>query len=113
MLELCALIKPRAIRRSRIPGSFYFTKILTGPSYSSSGTVPKTGQRGKVMINHHNNPILSFINDAQYWRKRAEEMRGLAEGLRDPEAKRKMLDLANDYDCLAREAEKQSATMKD
>ena len=70
------------------------------------------GSRGKVMADHHN-PVLSFINDAQYWRERADEMRRLAEGLRDPEAKRKMLDLASHYDRLARGSEQQPGPMRD
>jgi hypothetical protein len=45
--------------------------------------------------------------------KRADETRRLAEGLRDPEAKRKMLHLASHYDRLAQGSEQQPGTMKD
>jgi hypothetical protein len=41
------------------------------------------------------------INDAQHWRKRAEEMRG-------KEAKAKMFRIASDYDVLADRAEKRA-----
>jgi hypothetical protein len=54
---------------------------------------------------YHSNPILFFHNDAQHWRDCAKQTRTLAEGLRDPEAKREMLRLADFYDRLARQAE--------
>jgi hypothetical protein len=41
---------------------------------------------------------MSKINDLQYWRRRAEEAGTLAEELTDPDAKRKMLKIAEDYE---------------
>jgi len=44
---------------------------------------------------------LSKISDPQYWRRRAEEARTVGAELIDPEAKRKMLKIAEDYERLA------------
>jgi hypothetical protein len=44
---------------------------------------------------------MSKINDLQYWRQRAEEARTVAAELIDPEAKRKMLKIAEDYERVA------------
>ena len=44
---------------------------------------------------------MSKINDPQYWRRRAEEARTLAEELTDPDAKRKMLKIAETYEQLS------------
>ena len=46
------------------------------------------------------------IGDPQYWRHRAEEAGTLADELTDPEAKRKMLKIAKDYETLARRPER-------
>jgi hypothetical protein len=47
---------------------------------------------------------MSKISDPQYWRKRAEEARRLADELTDPEAKCKMLKIAEDYEKLSKRA---------
>jgi hypothetical protein len=44
---------------------------------------------------------LSKISDPEYWRRRAQEARTLADELTDPETKRKMIKIAEDYETLA------------
>jgi predicted DNA-binding ribbon-helix-helix protein len=44
---------------------------------------------------------MSKVSDPQHWRRRAEEARTLADELTDPEAKRKMLKIAEDYKTLS------------
>jgi hypothetical protein len=52
---------------------------------------------------------LVLQNSEKYWRERAEELRRLAERLRDPWAKEQMLQIAHTYDQLAqRAAERQT-----
>jgi len=50
-------------------------------------------------------PGKSLINDVQHWRSRAEEMRVVAEDIRDPEIRGTALRIADDYDRLAQRAE--------
>jgi hypothetical protein len=52
---------------------------------------------------------LQGINDAKHWRDRAAEIRVLSDEIKDWEAQRMMLKLANDYDKLADRAEDRAA----
>ena len=47
----------------------------------------------------------ALMNDPGHWRKRATEARVHADELADVEAKRTMLDIANEYEKLAQRAE--------
>jgi hypothetical protein len=46
------------------------------------------------------------INDPKHWRERAEGARALADQMEDQAARRKMLRVADDYEELARWAER-------
>jgi predicted Rossmann-fold nucleotide-binding protein len=46
------------------------------------------------------------INDPKHWRERAEEARTVADELTDSDSKRRMLRVAEDYEELARRAER-------
>ena len=52
---------------------------------------------------------LQGINDAKHWRDRAAAMRVPSDEIKDPEAQRMMLKLANDYDKIADRAEDRAA----
>jgi len=51
----------------------------------------------------------SFVNDPKHWQDRAAEMRALADGVKDKEARTIMLRLADDCDKLAIRVAKRSA----
>lgn len=58
----------------------------------------RPGARGIFLTDSH-------INDPAHWQRRAEEARAHAEQLADPESRRMMLDIAEDYEKLAKRAE--------
>jgi hypothetical protein len=47
----------------------------------------------------------SYLNDPDHWRDRAKEARDMAEDMTDPVSKQKMLDVASNYEHLAKRAE--------
>jgi len=48
---------------------------------------------------------VSFVNNPDHWRNRAEEARLLAEDMKDETSKQTMRCIADDYERLARRAE--------
>ncbi len=54
----------------------------------------------------------SFINNPEHWRKRAEEMRVLAEQMADEQSRITMLRIASDYERLATRAEQRSGALQ-
>jgi hypothetical protein len=46
-----------------------------------------------------------YINDPKYWRRRAEEARGMAESFGDPASIEMMVKVAQQYEQLAEQAE--------
>jgi hypothetical protein len=54
-------------------------------------------------------PSSAFINDAGHWRERANEMRALAADVNDRSAQATMLQIADDYDKLAKRADERAA----
>src|SRR5262249_38487000 len=51
----------------------------------------------------------SHLNDPEYWRDRAKKVRAMAEDMADPVYKQKMLDIAANYEYLAKRAEDRRA----
>ena len=50
----------------------------------------------------------SFINDPDHWHQRAEEIRTLANDMKDEISKQMMLRIAQDYERLAARAEERA-----
>jgi hypothetical protein len=50
--------------------------------------------------------MASHLNDPKYWRDRGDELRAIAEAIKDADAKVTILACASDYDLLAERAEK-------
>jgi hypothetical protein len=50
----------------------------------------------------------SNLDNARYWRERAEEVRARAARMRDPDARLYMLGIARSYDLLAQRAEERA-----
>jgi hypothetical protein len=50
----------------------------------------------------------SLINDAEHWRKRADEARGLANDMKDEISKQMMLQVADDYEHRAKRAQQRA-----
>ena len=48
----------------------------------------------------------SLINDPEHWRKRADEARNLADDMKDEISKQMTLQIADDYEHLAKRAER-------
>src|SRR5262245_1049093 len=60
-----------------------------------------------AMIGSRSRPMAKVpINDPKYWRERAEEARTVANEMTIPDAKRRTLRIADDYEELARRAER-------
>ena len=57
-------------------------------------------------------PTPNLLNDPAHWRRRAEEMRNIADQLDDPVAKQKMLEVAEHYEQIAAIAEKRPVAGK-
>ena len=59
---------------------------------------------GLLPCGFHLCPMSNLLEDPDHWRKRAQEVRSLADQLNDPEAKLTMKQIAEAYDLLAKRA---------
>ena len=50
-----------------------------------------------------------ILDDPQHWRDRAEEVRSLADQMSDPQTRRMLEGVADDYETLAKGAEERRA----
>jgi hypothetical protein len=58
--------------------------------------------------------MAKYLFSAQHWRARAAEARSVAEQIKDPQARRIMLEIATSYDKLVdRAAKKEQASEKE
>ncbi len=51
---------------------------------------------------------MSILDDSARWRERAEEARTMADEMKDPEARRTLLEIAVSYGKLAERAERRN-----
>jgi hypothetical protein len=49
--------------------------------------------------------MIPIVHDPNHWRTRAKESRDLADQIADPESRRRMLGIAEEYEKLAERAE--------
>jgi hypothetical protein len=52
--------------------------------------------------------VPSAVNDPGHWRRRAKEMRALADDMKDEKSKQRMFRIADDYERLAKRAEERA-----
>jgi hypothetical protein len=57
--------------------------------------------------------LKDFINDSSHWRKRAEETRDLAKRVIDDAARKRLSDLAKEFERIAMSVEDRMNTTKD
>ena len=53
-------------------------------------------------------PMIPVNEDPQHWRKRADEAHSLADDMKDEISKRMMLQIADDYEHLAKHAKQRA-----
>jgi hypothetical protein len=65
----------------------------------------RSGRKSGTMRNHGRRLMLGLLDNAKYWRSRAEEARVFADSLEDTPSKQIMLGIAGDYERIAELAE--------